>query len=179
MKKFFALIIGLLCITMLSAQTSGTTYTLSPSVTSYAAFSNTHTGDWAAAMLKDSIGGTATKYWDFAINKSQLYYYQFFVEYDTVLTVGRTVGNHVTVSLQGSIDGTNFVTIDTTLFHPTTQWLPANQSVTAAAALLGVYNLRDVTTGILYKKLRITCTGGDANTCSVISKLAIKIGIRY
>jgi hypothetical protein len=181
MKKLFALMISLLLIATIGmkAQTSGTTYTLPAGQTYYNAFSDTHTGDWDATTLKDSIGGTATKYWVFAINKSALYYYQFFVEYDTVLTIARATGNHVTVWLDASIDGTNYVTIDSTLFHPTAQWLPANQSVTAAAALLGVYNLRDVSTGVLYRYLKIRAVGGDANTCALISKLAVKVGLRY
>jgi hypothetical protein len=163
----------------LQAQTSGTTYTLPVGQTYYNAFSNTHTGDWDATTLKDSIAATGTKYWVFAINKSNLYYYQFFVEFDTVLTIARAVGNHVTVWLDASIDGTNYVTIDSTLFHPTTMWLPADQSTVAASALLGVYNLRDVTTGVLYRYLKIRAVGGDAAKCSLISKLAVKVGIRY
>jgi len=181
MKKLFGMIIGLLLIMGLQAQTSGTTYTLPANVTWYSAFSHTHTTNYSATVLKDSIGGTDTKYWDFAILKPKLYFYQFLVEYDTVLfqpagrTVQRTVGNHVTVSLQGSIDGTYFVTLDTVLFHPTTMWLPAAQLVSPS---LGVATLKDVTTGTLYRYLRISAKGGDAAKCSIISKLAVKVGLR-
>jgi hypothetical protein len=178
MKRSLIIIIGLLMFAVLGAQTSGTTYTLPTNVTSYTAFSLSHTGDWDATSLKDSIGGTATKYWTFNINKSNLYYYQFYVEYDTVLTSARTVGNHVTVSLQGSIDGTTFVTVDSTLFHPTTSWLPAVQTVTAARAAEGVMNLKDVSTGVLWKYLRISATGGDASTCSLITKIMVKVGLK-
>ena len=180
MKKLFDLIvIGLLLTLGLQAQTSGTTYTLASGQTYYNAFSLTHTGDWAAANLKDSIGGTATKYWVFNINKSNLYYYQFFIEYDTVLTTGRAVGNTVTVWLEGSIDGTNYLPVDSVLFKPTTAYLPAAQQATAAQALKNSLNLRDVTTGQLYRYLKVRCVGGDANKCSIISKLSVKVGIRY
>lgn len=176
MKKLLALIMALILVVGLQAQTSGTTYTLPSNTSSYTAFSLTHTGDWDATSLKDSIGGTASKYWTFAINKSALYYYQFIVEYDTVLTTGRSVGNHVTVALQASIDGTYFVQIDSVLFHPTTMWLPAAQVLAPA---LGVTTLKDVTTGVLWRYLRVKATGSDANTCSLISKLMVKVGLRY
>jgi hypothetical protein len=176
MKKVLALFAALLLVIGLQAQTTGTTYTLPSGTTSYTAVALTHKGDWDATSLKDSIGGATTKYWTFAVNKSSLYYYQFLVEYDTVLTKARTVGNHVTVKLQASIDGTYFYQIDSVLFHPTTMWLPAAQVVTPT---LGVSSLKDVTTGVLWRYLRISATGGDANKCSLISKLAIKVGLRY
>ena len=175
MKKLFVMIIGLLLIVGLQAQTSGTTYTLPSNVTWYTAFNNTHTTKYTATQLKDSIGGTASVYWDFAIQKPRLYYYQFMIEYDTVLIIGRSVGNHVTVSLQGSIDGSHFVQIDSVLFHPTTMWLPPAQLL---APTLGASTLKDVTTGALWRYLRIKATGGDANKCSIISKLAVKVGLR-
>jgi hypothetical protein len=153
MKKLFGIIIGLLLFIGLQAQTSGTTYTLPVGATYYSAFSYTHTAKWAAASLLDTINATATKYWVFAINKSQLYYYQFFVEFDTVLASGRDVGNHITVWLEGSIDGTNYLPIDSVLFHPTTAYLPAASQATAAGALKADGKLRDVTTGQLYRYL--------------------------
>ena len=176
MKKLLALITALLLVVALQAQTSGTTYTLPSNTSSYTALNYTHTGDWDATSLKDSIGGTAYKYWTFAINKSNLYYYQFIIEYDTVLTKARSVGNHVTIALQASIDGTYFVQIDSVLFHPTTMWLPAAQVL---APTLGVTTLKDVSTGVLWRYLRIKATGADANKCSIISKLMVKVGLRY
>ncbi|HUX56218.1 MAG TPA: hypothetical protein VMV77_04545 [Bacteroidales bacterium] len=176
MKKFIAIMIGLLFTVALMAQTTGTTYTLKPNVTSVTAFSYTHTGDWDATSLKDSIGGVASLYWTFDIAKSNLYYYQFVIEYDTVLTVARAIGNHVTVALQASLDGTYFFQIDSVLFHPTTMWLPAAQVLDPT---LGITSVKDVSTGVLWRYLRIKATGGDANKCSIISKLSLKVGIRY
>lgn len=176
MKNFFALIIGLFVVFALSAQTSGTTYTLPTGVTSYTAFNKTHTGKWAAADVKDSVGGAVTKYWVFNINKSQLYYYQISLEFDTLLASGRSVGNHITVTTYGSIDGSYYTTIDSVLFHPTTMWLPAAQLVSSSPA---GNTLRDVTTGVLWKYIKVAAVGTDASTCSLITKLAIKVGIRY
>jgi hypothetical protein len=178
MKKLFFLIAGLLLIIGLQAQTSGTTYTLAPNETSKIAFNYTHTGDWDATSLKDSIGGTATKYWIFAVNKSQLYYYSFVTEFDTVLTQSRATGNHVTVNLYGSVNGTYWVKMDSTLFHPTTSYLPAAQEASAALAAVGVAGLKDVSTGVLWRYLKVEAVGGDANTCSIISKLHLKVGLK-
>jgi len=172
MKKFLMIIMGLLLAVAIQAQTSGTVYTLGTNVTYYSAFQKTHTGDWAAADLKDSIGGTATKYWDFAINKSKLYFYQILFEYDTVLTSNRTTGNTLYAYARGSIDGTHWVTIDSTTLKPTAAYLPPAQLVTATKQAA----LADVATGVLWKYIRFTVTGATANECAIISKLAIKIG---
>lgn len=175
MKKLLLIFAALSLIIGLQAQTSGTTYTLSPNVTYYNAFQRTHTGDWAAAELVDSIGGTASKYWQFNIGKSTMYMYQFLIEYDTVLTHNRTVGNTVYAYAQGSIDGTHWVTIDSTTFKPTASYLPPAQLVspTKQAALA------DVTTGVLWRYLRVYFTGATANECAIISKLALKVGLKY
>lgn len=177
MKKLLGFIISLLLVSMigLQAQTSGTTYTLPTGQTFYTAFQKTHTGDWAAAELKDTIGGTATKYWDFAINKSQLYYYTILFEYDTVLTVNRTIGNILYAYARGSIDGTHWVTIDSTTLKPTAAYLPPAQLLTATKQAA----LNDVSTGVLWRYIRFTVTGATANECAIISKLAIKVGLRY
>lgn len=177
MKKILCLFFGLLLIAGLQAQTSGTTYTLPAGQTYYNAFSLTHTGDWAAADLKDSIGGTATKYWIFAIKKPQLYYYQFNIQVDTVLTVARAVGNTVVIWLDGSIDGTNYFTVDSVIFKPTTYWIIDN--ATAAANLITpIANLRDVTTGVLWRYFKIRAVGADAAKCSLVSKLSLKVGLK-
>jgi len=168
MKKLFVLFIGLVLSVALMAQTSGTTYTLPSGVTSYMAFNYaTHT----ATCLTDSINGTASKYWVFAINKSSLYYYTLVCTYDTVKIHNRVLGNHVTVVVSGSIDGTYYTMIDSAQFHPT---LANISSQTPAKSIMG-----DVATGVLWRYIKVTATGLDANKCSVINKLMIKVGIRY
>jgi hypothetical protein len=175
MKKLFGIIVGLLLMVGLQAQTSGTTYTLASGQTYYNAFSYaTHT----ATALRDSIAGTGEKYWIFNINKSQLYYYQFFVEYDTVLIHNRVDGNNIIVWLDASVDGTTYVNIDSTSFESDARCLPAAMA-TAANATLCAMNLKDVTTGVLYRYLKIKAAGLDANKCALITKLAVKVGIRY
>jgi hypothetical protein len=179
MKKLIFVLLAICLSLAAMTQTSGTTYTLDPAVTYYNAFSFSHATRYSNTVLLDSIGGTAERYWVFKINKSALYYYQFFIEYDTVLVKHRGVGNHVICWLDASIDGVNYITIDSGIFHPTTKWLPAYQQTNAAYALLGAYNLRDVSTGVLYRYLKIRAAGQDANKCSLISKLAVKVGLRY
>ena len=177
MKKFIAfMIFGLLLIAGMQAQTSGTQYTIPTNGSYVQALNYSHTGDWDATTLKDSIGGATTLYWTFAINKTRLYYYQFLFEYDTVLTVGRAAGNHVTLNTYGSINGSYWTKLDSCLMHPTTAYLPAAQLTTASSHS---QSLKDVTTGVLWRYLKFEAVGGDANTCSIISKLSLKIGERY
>jgi hypothetical protein len=177
MKKLILILAGIFALMTISlGQTTGTTYTLGTNETYKVAFNYTHTGDWDATSLKDSIGGATTLYWIFAVNKSALYYYQFLFEYDTVLTVGRAAGNHVTYNTYGSVNGTYWTKLDSCLMHPTTAYLPAAQLTTATSHS---QSLKDVTTGVLWRYLKFEAVGGDANTCSITSKLALKIGLRY
>ena len=173
MKKFLCLFVGLIFAIATMAQTTGTTYTFGPNETSKTAFSYTHTGDWDATSLKDSIGGTSTLTWYFAINKSNLYYFQTVVGYDTVLTVARAAGNHATVYLYGSIDKVYWTTLDSLQFHPTSGYVPGGIYATKAV------QMADVATGVLWRFFKVTATGVDANTCSLITSLMVKIGLRY
>jgi hypothetical protein len=173
MKKLFGLIIGLLLFIGLQAQTSGTTYTLPPGVTSYTAFNYAHTGDYDHTSIKDSINGSAVNYWIFDIAKSQLYYFQVVCVYDTILDVARAVGNHVTVILYGSIDKSYWTMVDSLQFHPTTGYLPGGIYESKAV------QMADVATGVLWRYLKVEATGLDAAKCAIISKLMIKVGLRY
>jgi len=184
MKKLLCLFAGLIFAVALMAQTSGTSYTLTTGQTYYSTPWNynatpPHTGTYSATAKKDSIGGTSTLYWIFNINKSNLYYYQFFIGYDTILTSARTVGNTVVVWLSGSIDGTNWCAVDSTIFKPTANWLTPIQTTVAARCLEGTMNLRDVTTGQLFRFLKVEAIGQTANECALITHIAVKVGIRY
>jgi hypothetical protein len=184
MKKLFVLLIGMFLSVAVMAQTTGTTYTLTAGQTYYSTPWNynatpPHTGTYSAAAKKDSIGGTATLTWTFALNKTQLYYYQFFIGYDTIRTVARTVGNTVITWLEGSVDNSNWVALDSTIFKPTANWLTPIQTTVAARCLEGTMNLRDVTTGQLWKYLRIRAVGQTANECALITHIDLKLGLRY
>ena len=180
MKKFIAIISLLLFAVGLQAQTSGTTYTLPANVTSKVAFNNARSTVYSASVLKDTISGTASKYWIFDIQKSNLYFFQTVVVFDTVLykaparTVQRTVGNHVNVWLYGSIDGSYWSPIDSIQFHPTTKYLPGG-----AYAVTKDVQMADVATGVLWRYFKIEATGVDAGKASIISKLMVKVGLRY
>jgi hypothetical protein len=173
MKKLIGLFIGLLLVIGLQAQTTGTTYTLAPGVTYYNALNYTHTGDWDATTLKDSIGGTSALTWYFAVNKSQLYYFQVVCAFDTVLTHARAAGNHVTVYLYGSIDKSHWTVVDSLQYHPTAGYVPGGIYETKAV------QMADVATGVLWRFFKVTATGVDANTCSIIYNLGLKVGLRY
>lgn len=180
MKKFLALMIGLIFVIALQAQTSGTTYVLYPAgTTAKTAFNYAHTGSYSAAQLKDTIGGTAVKYWIFDIAKSNLYYFQTVVVFDTVLyrpsgKAMRTVGNHVGVWLYGSIDKVYWSPIDSLTFHPTINSLPGG-----ANGLVQAVQMKDLSTGVLWRYFKVEATGVDAGKASIISKLMIKVGLKY
>ena len=180
MKKLLFMLAVLLFAVGLQAQTTGTVYTLQSGQTYYSTpWNYTHTGDWDVTSLKDSIGGTATLTWTFALNKTQLYYYQFFIGYDTVRTSARTVGNTVVVWLDGSNDNANWCVVDSTIFKPTANWLAPIQTTVPARCLEGTMNLRDVTTGQLWRYLRIRAIGQTANECAIIPRITLKLGLRY
>jgi hypothetical protein len=174
------LMIGLFSIIAIQAQTSGTTYPISLSTFSRTAFNYSRSTVYTAAQLKDSISGTASKNWVFYINSPALYYYQVVIAYDTILRkdathrTQRTVGNHVTIKLEGSVDGVYYTQIDSILYHPTASYIS-----TGAYAIIRNVKMKDVTTGVLWNYLRITGTGGDAVKCAIIPKLMVKIGKRY
>ena len=174
MKKFLILMIGLLFVITLQAQTSGTTYGLASSVTSSTAFNLSKVTFWRGTQLKDSISGTASKNWVFDIAKGNLYYYQVVCSYDTVLRGHRVLGNHVIVALSGSVDGVYYTQIDSILYHPTSRYVTGGDY----GAIRSV-KMKDVSTGVLWRYLRVTATGQDANKCAIISKLMVKVGIRY
>jgi hypothetical protein len=119
----------------------------------------------------DTIGGTAVKYWVFFVNKPNLYYYVSTVRFDQKTTVARSIGNHVTLALLGSIDGTNYVSIDTALIHPS-----ASHNQGEGKVLNWSY---DVSTGVIWRYLKVQATGGDANKGATLVSLSMKIGNRY
>jgi hypothetical protein len=129
-------------------------------------------------VASDTIGGTATKYWVFFVNKPDLYYYVGTVRLTQLLVnplgtgTGRTTANHVTLTLAGSIDGTYYVDLDTCLVHPTT-------TATTLQNMSRTLNwTSDVSTGILWRYLKVTATGGDATRGATLTSLALKIGLK-
>jgi hypothetical protein len=186
MKKMIIFLGLLLIAVVIQAQsTSGTTYLVPVNGAQVVAFNKVHTTYWTSVQLADSIGGTASKNWVFLVNKPQLYYYQFLVTYDSVLyhpstrTTHRTAWNHVEVDLFGSMDGVYYTFMDSVVFHPTGGWMPAGQAANATRAAEGVQNLKDLSTGCLYKYLKLVATGKDAGKASIINSISLKIGLRY
>lgn len=180
MKKILVIFSLLLFAVGLNAQTSGKTYSFLGSVVGKTAFSYTRNTVYTATQLKDSIGGTASKYWIFYINKPALYYWQLDCVYDTIFYKApgqktmRVVGNHVIIKVEGSIDGVHWTQIDSTLFHPTTRYVPAGDY-----GKLRSVKMKDVSAGSLYPWLKVTATGLDAGKCALISNLALQVGLRY
>jgi hypothetical protein len=162
MKKFIFLVIALLSLAVFTQAQSGTTVVMATNGTQAA----------YTPVAADTLNGTsaATKYWQFLINKPNLYYYVVTCQFNAKTTVARAAGTHLILTMSGSVDGTNFVTIDTTLFHPGT----GNYSMGAVRVPAS-----DVATGILWKYVRFTAVASDANKAATLVSLGIKIGNRY
>jgi hypothetical protein len=157
MKKIFLFLGFLLFAVAMNAQSGATTKMLATKNTvNY------------SPVASDTVGGTATKYWVFQIDRPEINYYISTVRFNQKLTGGRTVGNHVTLTLSGSIDGVGYITIDTALVHPS-----ATHNQGEGKTLNWTY---DFTTGTLYNYLKVTAVGGDANKGSTLTELGIKIG---
>jgi len=160
MKKLIVIFALLLFAVGLNAQ-SGTITTF-PTGSTFAKYT---------PVATDTVNGTAVKYWTFLVNKPNLYYYTVTAEFDQYKIATRSIGNHVILKMEGSIDGTAWVNIDTTLFHPAATGNFAEGKVLVPAS--------DVATGVLWKYLKFTATGLDANKCAKLISLAIKVGNRY
>lgn len=165
MKKFIAILV-LFSLALMSFAQSGTVKVMSPTATKASYVSpvaaNTHTGYVSGG---DTIGGTQVKYYDFAINKDNLYYYTFVVAIDTVRTHHRVLANTVSTQLQGSIDGTNFINVGSAVvFHGKADT---------------TFTITDVSTGVLWPVLRVKCTGQTANKGAALKSVNLKIGIKH
>jgi len=162
MKKLIFLITALLFFTVGIQAQSGTTVLFGVNST------EAHYTPVAADTLNTT--SAPTKYWQFLVNKNQLYYYVVTARIDQVTTVSRSAGAHCILTMYGSVDGTNWVSVDTTLFHPTTgNFSEGAIHVTAS----------DVSTGVLWKYLKFSATATDANKAVKLYSLAVKIGLRY
>jgi hypothetical protein len=160
MKKLI-LFLGLLFIAVGLFAQSGTVVTMG----------NVNTAKYTP-VAADTVNGTSatSKYWIFLVNKPCLYYYVVTARVDAVTTTSRSAGSHCILTMAGSIDGTNYITMDTTLFHPTTGNFSLGTVHTVAY---------DVSTGVLWKYIKFTLVPSDANKGAKLYSLAIATGNRY
>jgi hypothetical protein len=136
-------------------------------------FGSTSTSASYTGIAADTLNGTsaATKYWTFDVRKPNLYYYVVTARFDAVTTTTRAAGSHIILTMAGSVDNTNWVTLDTTLFHPA-----ATGNYRMGTTLVPA---SDVATGVLWRYLKFTAVASDANKAALLKFISIKIGNRY
>ena len=157
MKKIIALIsVILLFAVSINAQRSGSTTTLLPQ----------QTYKVLTMLPVDSVQSLATAYWVFALNKPKTQYYAVAIQMDCVGTT--TLKGHTWINTYGSIDGTTWVN---------TGFSTIKYGGTADSTMV----IYDVSTGILWKYLKVAFVGKKANGGvttfgNAVRELAIKVG---
>ena len=150
MKKIFILSFLLAFSTVLMAQRSGSTTTLLPNETTKV----------LTMTAADSLPQATTKYWVFAINKPKAQYFAVAVAVDTIVHAC----NHTWVDVLGSLDGTNYVSTGAT-------------QVKYGGTADSTFQLYDVTTGVMWKYLKVQFVNKDYNAVGArVKGLSIKVG---
>jgi hypothetical protein len=160
MKKLFILSFFLLIAGSLFAQR-----TVSAASGSTTSLASTESSVVVTTTASDTIGGTATKYWLFNINKPKLQFYSFVINIDTILTTSRVVANRTRVQFFGSLNGTTFVQIGSNIFH----------NVNAGTGTDSTFAVSDVATGVLWKYIKVNFTGIVANKASKPTTIQLKV----
>jgi len=150
MKKIFILSFLLAFSTVLMAQRSGSTTTLLPNETTKV----------LTMTAADSLPQATTKYWVFAINKPKAQYFAVAVAVDTIVHAC----NHTWVDVLGSLDGTKYVSTGAT-------------QVKYGGTADSTFQLVDVSTGVLWKYLKVQFVNKDYNAVGArVTGLSIKVG---
>ena len=150
MKKIILLSFLLAIGTVLMAQRSGSTTTLLPNETTKV----------LTMTAADSLPQATTKYWVFAINKPKAQYFAVAVAVDTIVHAC----NHTWVDVLGSLDGTNYVATGAT-------------QVKYGGTVDSTFQLYDVTTGVMWKYLKVQFVNKDYNAIGArVTGLSIKVG---
>jgi hypothetical protein len=156
MKKLLILSLLLAFASQMFGQASGSTITFLPNES------------WKSVTIAatDTVSGTTSKYWDFALNKSHLQYFAFAVALDTTKRVSRVEGNRVLCQVYGAVKNTGvWRQIGSNIFYN------VNAGTNADTTML----IADVSTGVLYRYLRIKFTGIVAAKCVTVSGLSLRI----
>ena len=113
----------------------------------------------------DTVGGTAVKYWIFALNKPSLQLWSYVIDIDTIKTRTRGAGNRVAIKNYGSLDGTTWVQVGSTIFY--------NRNAGTLAD--STFAVSDVSTGVIWKYLKLEFTGIVANKCSKPTLITLRV----
>ena len=149
MKKLIILSFLLALSAGLMAQRSGSTTALAWNV-------NEKVLTMTAA---DSLPQATTKYWVFTVNKLKAQYFAVSVAVDTIVHAC----NHTWVDVLGSMDGTNYVATGAT-------------QVKYGGTVDSTFQLVDVSTGVLWKYLKVQFVNKDYNAVGArVTGLSIKV----
>ena len=155
MKKMI-MFLALICFAVnLMGQASGSTITFLPN----------QTIKTVTTTASDTVNGTATKYWIFALNKPKLQYYSYLIELDTFLTPARIHGNRVQIKSYGSLDGNTWVQFNTTGFY----------NINAGTNGDSTFAYSDVATGNLWKYYKLEFLGIVATHTTKVAKISLKV----
>lgn len=161
MKKLIA-IIGIMLVCIVAVQAQRTVSAASGTTTSLAVGESLLKITTTAA---DTVGGTATKYWIINVNKPKLQLYTFVTNIDTIRTHTRGSGNRVRFRVYGSIDGSTWLQVGSTI------WYNRNAGTLADST----FAVSDVSTGVLWKYFKFEYLGVVASRCSKPTLLMLKV----
>jgi hypothetical protein len=113
----------------------------------------------------DTVGGTAVKYWLIQVNKPKLQLYSFVINIDTIRTTTRGEGNRLKVQIYGSLDGSTFTQVGSTIWY----------NVNAGTNADSTFAVSDVATGVLWKYFKVQYTGVVAAKCSKPTLMILKV----
>jgi hypothetical protein len=156
MKKLFVLFALLAFSVSVMAQRAGSTTVLQSQ-------ENTKVLTMTAA---DTVTQHATVYWTFNVNKPKLYYFAFSLAFDSA----GTLNGKSAVDIQGSHDATNWIATSATQVRP--------GGTTTGLAVDTVFYLGDVSTGVLWKYLRVKiASSASLNVRGFkVSGISLKVG---
>lgn len=160
MKKLFILISLLFIAMCIEAQVavvkaSGSTIAFLPNQRSVA----------VTTTAGDTVGGINVKYWIFNVSKAKLQFWSYVVNIDTIRRKTRVAGNRVAVKNYGSINGTTWVPIGSTIFY----------NKNAGTNNDSTFAFSDVATGVLWNYLKLEFTGVVANKASKPTVIQLKV----
>ena len=164
MKKIL-IILGLLFFAVsLQAQVMGTTKALN-GASLYVITPSTTVKTTAADSINGSDAASTTKFVTFDVNRPKLYYFTVQCQLDSTKLHHRVLANHVWVQVLGSMtNGTG-----------NSAWTAIGNPVKYGASVDSTFAISDVSTGVLWRYIKVRFSGITANKCSTLNTLIIKV----
>lgn len=164
MKRLIVIFSLLLFAVGLQAQVMGTTKALNGG-SLYVITPSTTVKTTAADSINGSDAASTTKYVTFDVNRPKLYYFTVQCQLDTTKLHHRVLANHVWVQVLGSMN------------NPTgnSGWTAIGNPVKFGASVDSTFVISDVSTGVLWRYLKVRFSGITAAKCSSLNTLILKV----